>query len=697
MAEVSPTPEFLEQYEMGELLGEGAMGTVHRAVQRSVGRAVAVKLLNIRQGEQVARFLREGRVLARISHPNVLRVFDCGEMNGHPYLVTELLSGGTLHDLLANGVPDWPLALRIGTACFEGLAACHDAGVIHRDLKPENILFDAARTPKISDLGLAADGQDAHALTATGVLLGTPLYMAPEQLREGRTGVRSDLWSMAAVVYQLLAGRPPVTANSLPDLVAAHGQPGPRLDELRPDVPPAACAALHRALEEREDARPESAAEMAAELALAASGAPAAASRPGMASRTGLRRGRSGGVSRPGMQKSSLRVSAPVAAPEVARPLWHIVAAALAGAVALGLMVASLTKRPAAPAGPAPPSPVASAAPRSLWIPVPADGHRVHTPAEFARSTPVACALSRDRRHLATLDRDGSTCVWDLAEKKAAAALDLPGAGARGVTFSPDGARIAISAGAGLFRWDWKDRTAPERLDFGGDGGFAAFVRGGALAIAREDGVWLAAATGIEPPRRLSLDTRGLSSFAASPDGQRVALGFRDGRLVIHDTVTRETARVNAHGLRPASRPAEVLEEPAAGSTIALDFSADGKRLASGGSEGHARVWEARTGRFEDTYTTNGNPVNAVALTPDGLALIVASGTPDRPFVGYWEVSSATIGAIGLISGSVLAVASSGSGAEVIAVMDEGVVSARASTLATQRSRVKPTIVMRFR
>ncbi|MBI4863839.1 MAG: protein kinase [Candidatus Riflebacteria bacterium] len=263
------TPEFRSRYRLDRLLGSGAMGTVYRGVQGGTSRLVAIKFLLAPDSEEaLARFLAEGRLLARISHANVLKVFDAGSMDGHPYLVTEYLPAGTLRDKLRlqPKVPV-PEASRIALASLMGLEACHEAKIIHRDLKPENILLGAESEPKLADLGIAKALESDLALTGTCALIGTPRYMAPEQFTGSGASVASDLYAIGVILYEMLTGRRPFAAVKLVDLIreVTRSEPEP-VRKLAPDVSRELEALVQRAMSREPGRRPASAGQFAREL-----------------------------------------------------------------------------------------------------------------------------------------------------------------------------------------------------------------------------------------------------------------------------------------------------------------------------------------------------------------------------------------------------------------------------------------------
>ncbi|GAB2861174.1 hypothetical protein GCM10022221_71170 [Actinocorallia aurea] len=237
------------RYELVEPLGRGAMGVVYRAQDRELGRVVAVKVLPaelLRSEAYRARFRREARAAAGLAHANIAVVYDVGEDTGGeepvPYLVMELVEGGTLSDLLDEGPVTPKEAREITVAILEALEHSHGRGIVHRDLKPANIMVhrDADRTRvKVMDFGIARLLSDtATKLTATGMLIGTPSYMAPEQAQGKPTDTRSDLYSVGCVLYELLTGRPPFVGDSLPSVLFQHLQKDPDPpSELNPALP----------------------------------------------------------------------------------------------------------------------------------------------------------------------------------------------------------------------------------------------------------------------------------------------------------------------------------------------------------------------------------------------------------------------------------------------------------------------------
>lgn len=256
-------------------ISQGSMGMVYRGHHRLLQTDVAVKIMSTRDVTKAElhrqRFLREARAAARIRHVNVVQVMDVGETEDLTvYLIMELVEGPNLARRLDDHgrMGDHEL-LPVARGIAEGLAAIHQLGIIHRDIKPDNILIDPLGMPKISDLGLArmVDEADAHGLTATGMVLGTPTYISPEAIRDSSSAdAKSDIYSLGVTLYHLLAGRAPFVGRTIGDLMRSHlsGDHTP-LRELAPQADARLCGLIERCLDLNPTVRP-TAGELAIEL-----------------------------------------------------------------------------------------------------------------------------------------------------------------------------------------------------------------------------------------------------------------------------------------------------------------------------------------------------------------------------------------------------------------------------------------------
>ncbi|VAW58380.1 Serine/threonine protein kinase PrkC, regulator of stationary phase [hydrothermal vent metagenome] len=204
-------PTAFGKYQVQYKIGQGAMGAVYKAYDPSIDRMVAVKtispgvLLSDSTGEFKERFLREIRATGKINHPNIISVFDSGELDGNPFFVMEYVEGKELKDyLIDNSSVSLEHAIRIFCQILDALSYSHEAGIVHRDIKPSNIFIDVNGNVKIADFGVAR--QSNSNLTQTGSIIGTPGYMSPEQCQGKDVDYRSDLFSAAVVFYEMITG-----------------------------------------------------------------------------------------------------------------------------------------------------------------------------------------------------------------------------------------------------------------------------------------------------------------------------------------------------------------------------------------------------------------------------------------------------------------------------------------------------------
>ena len=256
---------FAGRYDIQEVLGSGGMGVVYRAYDIEVGEPVAIKALRPELGgldpTLLDRFKQELRLARRITHRNVVRTYDLGEVDGTYYITMELVRGATVAALIREaGRLAVPATLTIGKQVCRALEVAHEEGVVHRDIKPQNLLVDPSGFLKVMDFGIARLAErpagGGHTLTAAGVVVGTPQYMAPEQLFGEPVDGRADIYATGAVLFECVTGRPVFEAPSLMALLARHlndAPPDPRV--VNPDVPDTLGAVILRALARRPDER----------------------------------------------------------------------------------------------------------------------------------------------------------------------------------------------------------------------------------------------------------------------------------------------------------------------------------------------------------------------------------------------------------------------------------------------------------
>ena len=641
-------------------LGRGGMGVVYEARQISLGRRVAVKMLlagAFARPEFRPRFLAEASAAARLRHPNLVTIHEVGEIDGQPYFVMELVPGPSL----AEVVRDRPLAAdraaRYVRQIALGIAHAHAGGILHRDLKPSNVLLDADDQPRVTDFGLAKRLDSDAELTRPGEVLGSPSYLPPECVEGGRAGPEGDIYSLGAILYQLLTGRPPFVADTvaatLQQVLRAEPVP-PRL--LNPRVPRDLETICLACLHKEPARRYASAAELAADLERFESAQPIRARPVSGAERAVLWCRR-----RPALAAVSLALVVAVIAglggviwqwrraeqrrAEMRLNLYAAYLASASTALREGNLgrARDLLERHRPAAGQDDPD-LREFTWHLLWSRCQSDERLTLGSHPWI----VTCvAVSPDGRWAASGSQDqpdeavGTLKVWDLA----AATNGTPAPAGFGrilaasntvwsVGFTDD-ARTLVSAGVRGVRF-WDPATGRERVDLPPMPGQEFTLAGGVLVVSPNHPFYSDSA---HPPealvlldlasgRRRTLAARGWHP-ALSPDGGTLALLDAESNLVLIDPATdrvRATLATNQSAFR-------------------LRFSPDGRRLAVSGGGANVRVWdldgsEPRVRVFEHQFS-----VWDGAFTIDGRALITASSDQK---LRLWFLDRAGDGARGM-------------------------------------------------
>jgi serine/threonine protein kinase len=264
-----PKISSIGKYRIIELVGEGAMGVVYRAIDPVLERTVAIKVMNesiARQADLRKRFLHEAQAAGSLQHPNVVCIYDLGEADGHLFIAMEFVAGVDLEHLIEKGEP-LPLQSKLDIIIdvLTGLSFAHKRGIVHRDIKPANIRVAEDGRAKIMDFGVAHLASSS--MTSTGSILGTPTFMAPEQITEGKTSPATDIFAVGGVLYQILTLMKPFDAPTLQNLFFKIITEKPRsVTELMPNLPPALDRIVNKAMAKEPADRYATALDMANEL-----------------------------------------------------------------------------------------------------------------------------------------------------------------------------------------------------------------------------------------------------------------------------------------------------------------------------------------------------------------------------------------------------------------------------------------------
>src|SRR5437899_1185094 len=261
----------LGQYEIVERLGGGGMAVVYRAVQQPLGREVALKALSSELFQDdgfVKRFETEAKTLAKLDHPNSLPSYDFEVIDGNAFLTMPLIRGGTLRDILNRGPMEALTAWRYLREIGDGLQHAHDAGIVHRDLKPTNVLIHSDGRAMLADFGLARGaGQPTH-LTTIGLAIGTPGYMAPEQVMGHDVDKRADIYAMGVLTFEMLTGRLPFAGtNRMEVAYATVNSPIPSAVKFNANLPDELDQLMQRVLSKDPAQRPQTVRELLAQMA----------------------------------------------------------------------------------------------------------------------------------------------------------------------------------------------------------------------------------------------------------------------------------------------------------------------------------------------------------------------------------------------------------------------------------------------
>ncbi|MBM3883792.1 MAG: hypothetical protein FJ387_29500 [Verrucomicrobia bacterium] len=679
-------PQRLGSYELLERIGQGGMGVVYRARQLSLGRTVAVKLLPygvLATQEQVQRFRNEAESAGSLHHPNIVAIYEVGVCGDRHFLVMEYVEGQTLAELVRGGPLPPFRAARYVQSIAEAVHHAHERGILHRDLKPSNVLIDANDQPHITDFGLAKRLESTSKLTLTGQVLGSPQYMPPEQAagRQPEVTRRSDVYALGAMLYHLLTGRPPFTGQTLSEILPQVTNDDPlRPRRLNPAVPPDLETLCLKCLEKAPPRRYPTALALAQELGRFLRREPILARPIGVAGKAWRWCRRNPALATLGAAVNlflvALAVGGPIMASQQRAAAERYRRLAYAGDVKAAhdwwqranlQQAVNALDRHVPQAG-------QSDLREFTWRYV----NRLCRPYRQTRTLEAASivfhlATSPDGRWLAESGPFGFVRVWDLKSGADVPALELrtdesgESHFAGPVSFSPDG-RWFVTAGfsaqrskVGLQIWDratWQCLTnypewAGRSCDFSPDGKVLAVAVDSAVVLLRVDSDWQR----LRPS--LSNHTTTVWSVRFSADGQRLVSASFDKTAIVWDTTSWEPVTVLPHTksvYNAVFAPDGWQVATASGDTVrlwdlatqrerggyshqniawALDFSPDGRLVASGGYDGLVKLWDWQADVVRE-LRGHSRTVNAVEFVPGGTLL--ASGSWDET-VKLWDLS----------------------------------------------------------
>jgi WD40 repeat protein/tRNA A-37 threonylcarbamoyl transferase component Bud32 len=609
------TPERFGKFEVIDVVGHGAFGTVYKARDPELDRVVALKVPragNLASAQDLKRFLREARSVARLRHPSIVSVHEVGTNDAVPFLVSDFVEGVTLADWLSAHRPTFTHAARLIARLADALQYAHDHGVVHRDVKPTNVMLelvrggagngkgDAASTyqVRLMDFGLAKRDAGEVTVTMDGQVLGTPAYMSPEQAKgEGHSvDGRADVYSLGVILYQLLTGELPFrgTPRMLLHQVL-HDEPR-RPRSLNDHIPRDLETICLKAIAKEPGRRYATAAELADDLRRFLDGKPI--------------RARSVGRLERGWRWARRRPAVAV----LLALLILVLAVSLPGLTVLWLQARAARRdvedeRDAVTRAKDQAEKDREGARRHLYgaraslvqmawrdravgrvrdlldLQVPREdepdlrGFEWHYFRRLVEGSQVTLAghadavtaltFSPDRRHLASGGRDGTAKVWELATGLELGSFPGHDGGVAGVTLGLGGRRLAAVGRDGTVRV-WDTVTGKETFHL---------------------------------PKR----SAGPGGLAFSPDGRLLAVAG-DPRVTVHDEAGQPVHSFDGHGKAVA----------------AVSFSADGRHVASAGADGAVRLWELASGNEQTQLRVNA-PINQLAFAVDGQHVIVAA------------------------------------------------------------------------
>ena len=663
------------RYLLAEAVGQGGMGRVWRGHDQLLDRLVAVKEVILppqsprEHAELVARTMREARAAARLDHPGVITIHDVVEHGGSPWIVMQFVSGSSLRvQIDRNGRLPWQQMADIGQQAADALAAAHAAGIIHRDLKPDNILLSGRRAI-VTDFGIARIVDATTQLTGTGVLVGTPLYMAPEHLDGGAAGPAADMWALGVTLYAAVEGTPPFDGSTMMALIAAILTRAPARPQHAGPLLEVISALLSKDPAHRPNAQAVAHALAACRSGQAVSDSTAIVSIAAIAPRdpqgtpfretpTGERRPSEGSrearatittsepfppvpghPSFPGVQHAAKSRPATALQPQhlghalpVRRRWWRRPAVILSAAALLAALAgASATLLPGGAGKPGTTSAGGHNSALSPSAKRPAERSSKRTPPKPTTDSLIATLTDPDGQvqsvafgpdgTLAVADANGNTYLWNTATKSVITTLTDPqGEGPMNMALRPDGTLAVVDTDGSTYLWNTATKSLITTLadPGGGISATAAFGPDSTLAVGDGTGhtyLW-------------NTDTWSVIATLADPDlhsADSVAFG-PDDTLAVADRTNADANRSTYLWNTATKSLITTLPDPGGIGVQTLAFGPD-RTLAVADANGNTYLWNTATKSVIATLASNGGRPLSLAFGPDGnLAVGQANG-----------------------------------------------------------------------
>lgn len=673
----------IDRYKILGEIGHGGMAVVYHAIDPSLERHVAIKIISTENADKeklLKRFNREAKILAKLSHSNIVKVLDYGEYEGSPYLVMEYISGGTVGNRFGKSI-NYSEAAALLTPVARALNYAHQQKVVHRDVKPANILINESGQALISDFGILKlmDAEETQGLTGTGKIVGTPAYMSPEQIRGAQIDGRSDIYSLGICYFELITGKRPYVANTPIEISLKHlNDPIPRARQFVRDIPVEVEKVILKAMAKKPEERYQSMAAFADDLEKLG----------------GTLVSRSAKTLTPAVQQPTKPI-------EIQKKNWKkpalIILPAIAALSLAGFFISTQLKGAQTPTNPSPsavnsPAAIIPNVSNSTSITTPdqtISAIQTQPPTETTQATNIETATPQRPVLANAISLQNASSVMEINRKEKISVKTL--------AWTQDGKWI-VNAGTGailLINPDTLETKYKINLPNEVPESIAISPSADKIYILVKNYIRVFDLTTQKEVSKFTVPG-GVHSIALSPNGKYLALGILDNKVQMIDPSTGavlRNLRSSYGGWSVAFSPdskiivggnsqGALMWEAETGIWINLNggqnnlikclaFSKDGKSLA-GGSDGIIFIWDVDTGDTTRQISGQFGAINSVDFSPDGLILAAAS---DDGNVYLWDPKTGTqikilTGHTSLVVGAYF----SPDGAHLISGANEGII-----------------------